>query len=625
MGQDAKRNRAASEPRPEAGPESSPLRVVIVDDTPDDRLLSIRQLRRDFASLETTEVVDEAELKAVLEQGSFDVVVTDYKIRWIDGLAVLARVKARYPDCPVIMFTATGNEEVAVRAMKASCDDYLIKSPRNYVRLPIAVRAAVERALARRRAASLEGALSHSQARWRSLVDAAPDHIITVDRDHKLTFANRVVTGDPVETVLGHDLTEFVARIHRDELTARVAAAFERETSEMELQASGANRTKAWYSVSIGPVVEDAEVTAVILISRDITAQKRIEAELEMIRERERERLAAENTYLAEQVSSGPRQIIGESEAFKKLMHTVEQVARTDATVLIQGNTGTGKELIAEALHSRSPRADKPLVKVNCAAISGGIAESELFGHEKGAFTGADKRRLGRFEVAEGGTIFLDEVGELTLAIQVKLLRVLQEHEFERVGSSTPIRTDVRVVAATNRDLAQMVEAGTFRQDLYYRLNVFPLEVPSLAERRSDIPLLVDYMLEKFAGRLRKSLEGVSREVLDAFNRYAWPGNIRELQNVVERAAIVASGPIVQATDIPPLSADLEPVAPAPAASLPATSSLEGVLRAHIERVLVEHEWVIEGPRGAATALDLNPNTLRSRMKKLGIRRPPEK
>jgi formate hydrogenlyase transcriptional activator len=302
----------------------------------------------------------------------------------------------------------------------------------------------------------------------------------------------------------------------------------------------------------------------------------------------------------------------------------VAQVAPTDATVLICGETGTGKELVARAIHSRSGRNGRALVNVNCSAISAGLVESELFGHMKGAFTGAIDRRIGRFELANGGTIFLDEVGELSLETQVKLLRVLQEQEFEPVGSSRPLRVDVRVIAATNRDLQEAIEAGRFRSDLFYRLNVFPIGLPPLRERRSDIPQLVTFYIARFSKRLGKKIDGVSRESMQNLMNYPWPGNIRELQNVIERAVILATDPTLR------LDPQLMPTIASTTGgellemntrdeSPPRISTLDEAERDHILAALQLTDGVIDGPKGAAKILDIHPNTLRHRMKKLSI------
>lgn len=333
--------------------------------------------------------------------------------------------------------------------------------------------------------------------------------------------------------------------------------------------------------------------------------------------ERLKNRLLEENRYLQEEIK-GEHQfhdIISRSAVMAKLLLRVEQVAPTDATVLLLGESGTGKELLARAIHDLSPRKPRPLVKVNCGAIPAGLVESELFGHERGAFTSASERRIGRFELADGGTILLDEVGELPAEVQVKLLRVLQEQEFERVGSSRTTKVDVRVIAATNRDLGDAVKAGAFRSDLYYRLNIFPITLPPLRGRMEDVPLLVQAFLNRLAQKLRKPLERLSDESLAKVKRYAWPGNIRELQNVIERAAILARGPVVEIEDAlevrQPMEADQSPHA-----------TLEEMERAHILRTLDATQGIIEGPKGAAALLAINPSTLRSRMQKLGIKKP---
>ncbi|HEV2494919.1 MAG TPA: sigma 54-interacting transcriptional regulator [Terriglobia bacterium] len=344
-------------------------------------------------------------------------------------------------------------------------------------------------------------------------------------------------------------------------------------------------------------------------------------------------RLEKENVYLQEEIRAEHNfdEIVGNSPALLAVLRKVEQVAPTDSTVLISGETGTGKELIARAIHDRSARKDRALVRVNCSAISAGLVESELFGHLKGAFTGAIERRIGRFELADGGTIFLDEIGELPLETQVKLLRVLQEHEFEPVGSSRPLHVDVRVIAATNRNLREAVEAGRFRSDLFYRLNVFPLELPPLRERRSDIPQLVALCVSRFSQRFGKKVESVSQGSMDRLISYPWPGNVRELQNIMERAVVLSAGPTLR------LDQDLVPIAVSSSRldapeitaqeTVPAdpTSSrlptLEEMERSHILAALQQTNGVIEGPKGAARILNLHANTLRHRMDKLGIKR----
>jgi formate hydrogenlyase transcriptional activator len=353
-----------------------------------------------------------------------------------------------------------------------------------------------------------------------------------------------------------------------------------------------------------------------------------------VLMEREKERLEAQNTYLQEEIRSEYNfgEIVGHSPGLVSLLKGVDQIAPTDSTVLICGETGTGKELIARAVHERSARASRPLVKVNCAAISAGLVESELFGHVKGAFTGALTSRDGRFKLADGGTLFLDEVGELSLETQAKLLRVLQEQEFEPVGSSETVRVDVRIIAATNRDLSLAVKEGKFRSDLFYRLNVVPLNVPALRERRGDIPLLVTFFLQRFAKKFGKPVKQVREDVMQQLVTYSWPGNIRELQNVIERAVVLSTGnELLLSGDFrsvgPAIATEAKPALEAAPAAIAARvadegiGSMEDAEKRHIEAALSKANWMIEGERGAAKILGMNPSTLRSRMQKLGIRR----
>jgi transcriptional regulator with GAF, ATPase, and Fis domain len=333
-------------------------------------------------------------------------------------------------------------------------------------------------------------------------------------------------------------------------------------------------------------------------------------------------RLRDENLYLREEVRGAGAPAVGESPAWRAALDAARRVAPTDATALVTGETGTGKELLARAIHEWSPRRGRALVRVNCAAIAPALFESELFGHEKGAFTGAAARRAGRFELADGGTLFLDEVGELAPDAQAALLRAIQEREFERVGGSELVRVDVRVVAATNRDLAAEVAAGRFRADLYYRLNVFPIEAPPLRARPGDVPRLVAAFVEAAGRRLHKPLRGTSPEALAALDAYDWPGNVRELQNVIERAAILSAGARIELADLPPLRRPREPAREQRPADAGDAASLREVERRHIERVLAESDWTVEGAAGAAARLGLRPSTLRSRMAKLGVRRP---
>jgi PAS domain S-box-containing protein len=370
-------------------------------------------------------------------------------------------------------------------------------------------------------------------------------------------------------------------------------------------------------------------------IGQDITKRKHAEEDLRSALseiERLKNRLQSDNVYLREEILSEHNfgEIIGSSPALKKVMKKTRQVAATDTTVLIVGETGTGKELIARAIHEGSLRKGRPMVKVNCPTLPANLIESELFGHEKGAFTGATASRAGRFELADGATVFLDEIGELPLDLQAKLLRVLQEGEIERLGSSRTIKVDVRVIAATNRDLEAASRHGTFRADLYYRLSVFPISVPPLRERKEDIPLLVNAFVGRENKRLGKQIESVPRETMEALQNYPWPGNVRELQSVITRAAIVTRGEklqlaerLLQRTDEASLRAETTDSAAAPSFSAGSGFlTLNELERHYISSVLEKTGWRVSGEGGAAEILGLNPNTLRSRLEKLGIRRP---
>jgi formate hydrogenlyase transcriptional activator len=390
------------------------------------------------------------------------------------------------------------------------------------------------------------------------------------------------------------------------------------------------SRNRAIGALVLGRLRDDAFSQADITFLGQVANQLALAVENALayseIREL-KEQLSKEKLYLEDEIRTEMNfaQIIGNSASLRRVLKGVGTVAPTDSTVLIYGETGTGKELIARAIHDLSPRSSKPFVKLNCAAIPTGLLESELFGHEKGAFTGAIAQRIGRFEVADGGTIFLDEIGEIPLELQTKLLRVLQEREFERLGSSRTLRTDARLIAATNRDLEAMVGEQKFRPDLFFRLNVFPAHVPPLRERQGDIPLLVRHFAEQFSRRMNKVMETIPSATMDALCRYQWPGNIRELQNVVERAVIISTGPVlsVDVSDLrfPRDSRRVEQSAPPKSTTGVLHNVLEETERGHILEALQRCNWVVAGPSGAAARLGMKRSTLQKRIHKLGIAR----
>ena len=422
---------------------------------------------------------------------------------------------------------------------------------------------------------------------------------------------------------------EVVGLIHPED-RVRVVAEVERMQQaravfEGEFRVIGADGSERWVAAR-GQTVDQPHLHGArrMGVVFDITQRKRTEQALETALAEIhglKERLEEENIYLKEEISEvkGFDEIVGKSDALKYVLTRVEQVAKTDATVLLQGETGVGKELIARAIHERSSRSHGPHVKVNCATLPDALVESELFGHEKGAFTGADRQRKGRFELADGGTILLDEVGELPPGTQVKLLRVLQEGEFERVGGSSTIKVKVRVIAATNRKLHDEVSAGRFRQDLFYRLNVYPITIPPLRQRREDIPLLVSHYAREIGDRLSKTIHEVPAQVMHEFTGYNWPGNVRELQNVIERAVIISPDGVLRLPE--PLGQPTPSLAAENKTPNESTivSTLNDAEREHILRALEATGWRINGPKGAADMLKLHPSTLRFRMKKLGL------
>jgi PAS domain S-box-containing protein len=479
--------------------------------------------------------------------------------------------------------------------------------------------------------------LQDSEARYRDLFENAPNAYLIVGTDGRIQGANRRVSemfGYPVDELVGETIHSFLpdtpaGKGRSLEVTRRHLAGESVAGWEMEMRRKDGR--PLWIQLWMEPSRDkDGGIQSARSFFYDITDR--------VLAEQERDRLQRQTDYLQEEIRAvhNCEQIIGRSPALLAVLADVARVAPTDASVLITGETGTGKELIARSIHSASSRRDKPLIKVNCATLPAGLVESELFGHEKGAFSGAIAKRLGRFELADGGTIFLDEIGELPAEAQVKLLRVLQEREFDRVGGGTPIRVDVRVIAATNRDLLKEVSEKTFREDLYYRLNVFPVRLPPLRERREDIPLLVQFLARKFAARLGKPLSGTSGPTMQRLQDYPWPGNIRELENVLERAAILAAGPMLDiapdllSTTVPGVEdrSDVDGADRSAKSTWTSRSSgqpprLEDVEREYILSILKQTNWVITGPRGAAKLIGLHPNTLRNRIKKLNLIRSP--
>jgi len=469
------------------------------------------------------------------------------------------------------------------------------------------------------------------EQRWGTLLEKVHLLVAGLDGAGRMQYVNPFLcstTGFPAEQLIGRPFDQYLPAADRDRVTQGFQRALDGEaapyTEARILTRGGDERIVLWSNVVMRSA--DGAVTGSLSIGADVTERREAEAardaamrELEVLKER----LEDENLYLREEIQLDRdfSDIVGESDALRYVLYRVEQVAPTDTTVLVQGETGVGKEVVARAIHETSHRSDKPFVTVNCAALPPNLIESELFGHEAGAFTGATGRRRGRFELANGGTIFLDEIGDLPLELQSRLLHVLQEGDFERVGSSATTRVDVRVIAATNRNLTAEVAAGRFREDLFYRLNVYPITVPPLRERRGDVSLLVEHFVRRVMRQTGRVIEEIPASLLRHLTEYDWPGNVRELRNVVERAVITSPGPTLQLPEaLPRQAAPPRAVALTSATNDLGLESLETVERRHIEVVLERVGRRVGGRDGAAEILGLHPNTLRSRMKKLGIR-----
>jgi PAS domain S-box-containing protein len=464
-----------------------------------------------------------------------------------------------------------------------------------------------------------ENALQDSERRYRTLFEKANDAIFLETEDDDIIAVNQracEMLGYSREQLLALKVSDLQAPevrgprggVIKCELAKHQDTPFE----GVDLHRDG---RRIPVEITDAVIMENGK-RLVLSIVRDITERKQAEEALRTALSevrRLKDQLQAENVYLREEMRATHRfgQIIGQGRAINRVLCQAEQVAGTDATVLLLGETGTGKELLATAIHNLSPRRERAMVKVNCGALPVTLVESELFGREKGAYTGALSKQVGRFEFADNSTIFLDEVGDLPPEIQIKLLRVLQDGELEHVGSPRSIKVNVRVIAATNRDLGQAVREGRFREDLFYRLNVFPVTVPPLRERREDIPLLVWAFVEEFARTLGKTVRAIAKESMEALERYLWPGNVRELRNIIERAMITSTGPTLVVT-LPGISAT------AAAKSM----AMEDVEREHILRALEMTRWRVRGKDGAAALLRLKPTTLESRMAKLGLQRP---
>lgn len=463
--------------------------------------------------------------------------------------------------------------------------------------------------------------LRESEELFSNMADTAPVMIWIAGSDKKRTYFNKRwldFTGRRAEDELENGWTQDIHPDDSERCLEIYTSNFDaQQPFDTEYRLRRKDGEYRWvYDCGIPRFSADGVFLGYIGSCIDISERKESEVALQKANEelhQLKNQLEAENIYLRQELQLDEKfgEIVGQSDAIKYVLFKITQVAPTDTTVLITGETGTGKELVARAIHGASSRKDRPLIKVNCGALSPTLIESELFGHEKGAFTGAVGRKQGRFELANGGTIFLDEIGEVPPELQVKLLRVIQESEFERLGGNKTIKVDVRIIAATNRNLKAEVDQGTFREDLWYRLNVYPITMPPLRQRKEDIPILVEHFVSTYAKKFAKNISSVPPRTMQSLHDHSWPGNIRELANVIERAVIHTHGSVLQIVDhFKPGNNETPP-----------TETLEEVEREYIIRTLDNTGWRIEGPHGAAKILGLNPSTLRTRMLKLGIQR----
>jgi PAS domain S-box-containing protein len=477
-------------------------------------------------------------------------------------------------------------------------------------------------------ASVLSQEVASSERRWRSLVDNVKLLVIGLDKQGLVNYVNPFalqLLGYSSDEILGKEwISNFVPDEQRKEVEKALQNLIESNSHHHHispvLTKQGNTRQVAWSNVQIRDRFDN--ISGGIGIGQDITEARQDREALEKSYNEVQElkaRLQEENIYLQEEIilDHNYKNIIGKSDVLKYALARVEQVAPTDMTVLIEGETGVGKELFARAIHQASPRRERPLVKINCAAIPANLLESELFGHQKGAFTGADKVRRGRFDLADGATLFLDEIGELPLDLQPKLLHVLEEGEFQAIGSNKTRKVDVRIIAATNRVLKTEIAEGRFREDLYFRISAFPISIPPLRDRRDDIPPMVEFFVDKYSRKTGKHIEKIPSQVLNSLKGYSWPGNVRELSNIIERAVMATQGnSLIIAEDL--LLADPGIIGESDTQRL----SLQDMERNHILDTLKSCGWRIEGSSGAAIILDIHPNTLRNRMRKLGISRP---
>ena len=586
---------------------NSPLRILYLENNPRGVELVQEMLAAEGIPSSVERVETEQDFTTSLKRGGFDLILADYALPSFDGISALKIAQRGCPRVPFIMVSGTLGEEAAIEALKIGATDCVSK-PR-LSRIVYSVRRVLREAEER---AELQAEGAQNERELRQIVDTIAQLVIFLNPEGKAIHANRYTleyTGLNLDDVKADGFRERV--FHPDDverLREERATALSRGLPfENEQRAQRKDGQYRWFFIRYNALL-DEQGRPTRWYAAGIDIEDRKQAEEKMRRENLALRQEIDHTLMFEE-------IVGGSPALQSVLARVAKVAPTDSTVLITGETGTGKELFARAIHKRSSRSSRAFVSVNCAAIPATLIASELFGHEKGAFTGALQRRLGRFEYAEGGTIFLDEIGELPPETQIALLRVLQEREFERVGGGQTISADVRVIAATNRDLAGAMESGTFRSDLFYRLNVFPIEIPPLRERREDIPTLIEYFVQRYARKVGKKIRSIEKRTLDLMESYPWPGNIRELQNVIERSVIFCESELFS---VDPSWLSFESPGP-PVDSSPLGKMSPAQERESIEKALAATEGRVSGPWGAAVKLRMPASTLESKIRALRI------
>lgn len=609
----------------DAARRANPLRVLYAESNLSDIENTRRHLAVHADHIQMDSVSTDQEAVVILQDDikRFDVLLLDFKLtNSFNLLRELSLQSKRIP--PTVLVCNEADEEFARQGLKLGASSCLVKRPGYLYQLSWELGQAHARAELEHR----EAALHASEERNRAILNAIPDLMFILDREG--TYLDYHA---PDEKFLFAPPQEFIGKKQSDVLPPDLAAKFAYSFAKV-LQTE--EPVLLEYSLPAAEGLRTFEASMVrcngdriLAIVRDITRRKEAEASLKnALAEVQslKDQLHQENIYLKQEIrdASNFGEIIGQSEPLRRVLSKAEQVAPLNTTVSIFGETGTGKELLAHAIHKLSPRRNHTLIKVNCAALPGSLIESELFGHEKGAFTGADSRRPGRFEIAHGGTLFLDEVGELPLDLQSKLLRVLEEGEFERLGGTHTLKVDVRVIAATNRNLEEAVRKGEFRSDLYYRLNIFPITLPPLRDRKEDIPILVTHLVRHLSQKLGKTIDAISQDTMAKLRNYPWPGNVRELRNVIERAVIISPGSqlrLIDDLDSQALELDLHEEATLHGV-FPVGGTLEQTEYNLIMQTLKKVHWKVEGPGGAAELLNIHPSTLRSRMRKLRIERP---